>query len=537
MSGQREETPTPTLIKREVPPVEGDAVRETTEGKPTGSDPQHQAEAEEARDGLGKTPEFDFTARRHSLATSAFISPNGGAAGGVLDPIRVGGGYGQNAPTHPSPLGLGASPVMPNSSASTGSSGTRVVQGGNVNQPGGPSGSGAASFRKRKESHDRAAGYMDSHDGVMPGTMPSPAMSASGPHHHVPPHHSSSISSNPASSTSHNNVFQVPPPPVFSNPFGQHPSGSSTSIDRLEPPAKRRGSTYDTRMSHLSIAPTGSPPIGAGDGGPQQPGIPGGQIPANSWWNQQPDRRDSTASMYSNRSLASSGGGYGSSTTSYSLMSDKGGYAPPPYSKSTEIPSQLFLLIHSRLTLNSFPSPGHMGGYMNAPGPEAMHDPRASSSMTPGGPVMSVAGHYMEPGVPMMGDAMGHYSSSRSTPVQERQGSVSGLAHNPAFNALPPDTKEAIGGASFSRSPELRVSHKLAERKRRKEMRDLFDELRDQLPQDRGMKSSKWEILSKGTASILGRLIGGNHTLTRRNSSCRSHTDSQTSQLGHGQGD
>ena len=29
-------------------------------------------------------------------------------------------------------------------------------------------------------------------------------------------------------------------------------------------------------------------------------------------------------------------------------------------------------------------------------------------------------------------------------------------------------------------------------------MRDLFDELRDQLPADRGMKASKWEILSKG---------------------------------------
>lgn len=29
-------------------------------------------------------------------------------------------------------------------------------------------------------------------------------------------------------------------------------------------------------------------------------------------------------------------------------------------------------------------------------------------------------------------------------------------------------------------------------------MKDLFDELKEQLPADRGMKSSKWEILTRG---------------------------------------
>jgi Helix-loop-helix DNA-binding domain len=99
-------------------------------------------------------------------------------------------------------------------------------------------------------------------------------------------------------------------------------------------------------------------------------------------------------------------------------------------------------------------------------------------------------------------DSPANSSSNTSHPTVHYQRSLPSIHPIHEQSIRDSDVSSLNGQAPYSRSPELRVSHKLAERKRRKEMKDLFDELRDSLPVDKTLKTSKWEILSKGTVII-----------------------------------
>lgn len=103
-----------------------------------------------------------------------------------------------------------------------------------------------------------------------------------------------------------------------------------------------------------------------------------------------------------------------------------------------------------------------------------------------------------------------------ATPDYHRMSSNSGefpavhhhsLQHRQLGDLQAEEANGHAGAQPYSRTPELRVSHKLAERKRRTEMKELFEQLRDLMPQERGSKASKWEILTKGASLVLPTIL------------------------------
>ncbi|EKM59077.1 uncharacterized protein PHACADRAFT_249271 [Phanerochaete carnosa HHB-10118-sp] len=311
---------------------------------------------------------------------------------------------------------------------------------------------------------------------------------------------------------------------------------SGTNAEGEERVSKRRSSAFEThRMEYLNLQDR----RGSGDGRVGTPGTGGsgsggggsGGGGQQQWWGS--ERREAASTpVFANTPVTA--GGY--TTTPSSAFADGSPHGRPPPSITT----------FAWPTANPPADPGQKAQPPQpaneasmAPNPQSPYDPNLAMLPPPGSfphdrrmSVPAIAPENM-PASPASASSRALRSRSRPTSrTRANQSAGTSTEQSPGpSNSAPEDgaglshlpSKES-GSTPYSRSPELRVSHKLAERKRRKEMKDLFDELRDQLPADRGMKASKWEILSKAI-DFIGQLKQTHQEMSREIDMLRHEVD------------